>query len=104
MASASVWIHEKWDPCTQEHDIAIIELLENVTFSKEVAPICLPSKDLKLAKLLRAAGAGMNLSAVINDEAIVLRLVYFILAHRRRPKTRFDHDTGEQNFSMRGIK
>ncbi|PIO53725.1 hypothetical protein TELCIR_24930, partial [Teladorsagia circumcincta] len=54
------WFHKGWDPCTQAHDIAIVELHENVVVGKEAAPICLPSRRLKLAPLLRAAGAGMN--------------------------------------------
>ncbi|KAK6015285.1 hypothetical protein OSTOST_19291, partial [Ostertagia ostertagi] len=54
------WAHKDWDPCTQVHDIAIVELHKDVVVTKEVAPICLPSPGLKLAPLLRAAGPGMN--------------------------------------------
>ncbi|KAK5973933.1 Trypsin [Trichostrongylus colubriformis] len=80
------WIHEHWDPCTQAHDIATVELTKDVVVSEEVAPICLPSEDLKLAILLRAAGAGLNRTLIPTKEDSVLRVVNYFSYRKEDPE------------------
>ncbi|KAK6044750.1 hypothetical protein COOONC_17745, partial [Cooperia oncophora] len=63
-----VIVHEKWNRCiksdihsiqTQQNDLAIVELTKNIS-RKEARAICLASRTLKLASMLRGAGSGMD--------------------------------------------
>ncbi|PIO67438.1 hypothetical protein TELCIR_10813 [Teladorsagia circumcincta] len=55
----SVYYHEDFNECTAYNDIAIFERSEDVPDST-ATPICLPPKNLKISKLLKAAGAGFT--------------------------------------------
>ncbi|RCN35911.1 hypothetical protein ANCCAN_18215 [Ancylostoma caninum] len=57
--AAKIWSHSKWDECDLSHDLAVIELKNDVS-TQESSPICMPRRKSKLAKLLRSAGSGMD--------------------------------------------
>ncbi|EYB87686.1 hypothetical protein Y032_0258g420 [Ancylostoma ceylanicum] len=57
--AAKIWAHEQWDICDLSHDIALIELRNNVPLGQS-SPICMPEENTKLAILLRSAGSGMD--------------------------------------------
>ncbi|KJH45181.1 trypsin [Dictyocaulus viviparus] len=54
----SIWSHEKWDDCDHEHDIAIIELKQNVPNDYAI-PICLPQENEPLASVVKVVGMGL---------------------------------------------
>ncbi|EPB78145.1 trypsin [Ancylostoma ceylanicum] len=54
-----LWAHEQWDECDLSHDIALIELKNNVPIL-ESSPVCLPEENTKIAQLLHSAGSGMD--------------------------------------------
>ncbi|KAK6028389.1 hypothetical protein OSTOST_05565 [Ostertagia ostertagi] len=68
---AKVWVNDKYKYCSAFHDTAIAELEDDVSI-KEIAPICVPYKDLPLDKALKAAGfrgSGKNIFArKMNEE------------------------------------
>ena len=39
-------IHENYDAATYENDIAILKLSQNVQFTNNIRPACLPEQDL----------------------------------------------------------
>ena len=43
----TVFVHPNFHPRTSENDIALLELKRDVTFNKEVKPICLPGTRAK---------------------------------------------------------
>ncbi|XGW30744.1 hypothetical protein V3C99_009589 [Haemonchus contortus] len=51
--------HEKYDPCTRENDIAVIELDENVR-REEGTPVCMPEPYEPLDPTLTAIGFGTD--------------------------------------------
>ncbi|EYB96830.1 hypothetical protein Y032_0146g2525 [Ancylostoma ceylanicum] len=55
---SKITVHD-FDFCDAYNDLALIELSQNVTESASV-PICMPSEDLQLHRVLYASGAGMD--------------------------------------------
>ncbi|KHJ96165.1 hypothetical protein OESDEN_03881 [Oesophagostomum dentatum] len=56
---AGVSGHYEYNECDHSHDIAVIELKNDLP-ARESSPICMPEKQLKLAKTLRSAGSGVD--------------------------------------------
>ncbi|KAK5966600.1 hypothetical protein GCK32_010859, partial [Trichostrongylus colubriformis] len=64
-----VIVHENWKRCVQSsvfpnnqvevHDLAIIELENDISY-KRASPICLPSENLRIQRVLHGAGSGRD--------------------------------------------
>ena len=63
--------HEKYGPVPQGNDIGIIELVEPLTFSRQLMPVCLPQKTHKYDNFV-IAGWGMEFDGVkrVNAECL----------------------------------
>jgi len=53
--------HPDWDPFTLDTDIAIVKLAENVTFTSDIHPVCLPDEY-----------EGLDIEEVLNDKEPVV--------------------------------
>ncbi|VDM76166.1 unnamed protein product [Strongylus vulgaris] len=58
-AVSKITVHSDWDPCNFSHDLAILEVKNDLPPSRS-SPVCMPERNLKLAKLLLSAGSGMD--------------------------------------------
>ncbi|KAH0947924.1 hypothetical protein HN011_012040 [Eciton burchellii] len=68
--------HEQYQPQSREqrYDIALLRLSHNVTFSKYIKPICLPSSSTSLQGMLQVAGWGKTESRSSSNVKLKLSL------------------------------
>lgn len=72
-----VTVHEKWNPINFRFndDIAILKLIEDVTFSKYVQPICLVTDNSLMINITRGKVAGWGKSEDYGNSVDIARIV-----------------------------